>query len=124
MGDGFAGDHWGRGYDEEVMDGWSDSSASDRETSSSEDEQVWTPNTARISQIRASAADVQAKQREAEEERMRAARATLEQMGERAYWRKPGQVLDSVAEGAYGWKTLSTGEPALDRSSRTLTRQE
>ena len=53
-----------------------------------------------------------------EEERAREARAILEDLGERSYWRKPGVEVEPVPEGVYGWKEMSTGELKVGNQGR------
>ncbi|KAI9632365.1 Spc98 family-domain-containing protein [Dioszegia hungarica] len=121
----FRGEHWGASYDEEVHSGWSESSGSsshDGSSSDEEQEQVWTPTSARVAKAKRGTADLTAMRRGLEEEeRAREARAILEDLGERSYWRKPGVEVEPVPEGVYGWKEMSTGVSSFALSERILT---
>ena len=100
MADPFDGDHWGRGYDEEVREGWTDSesSGSDREG-----ERIITPlrerNGAITIQSRVIEDDGEVRLREAEEK--------MRRLGD-GYWRNGGRVVESREIGE-GWRTVSTG---------------
>ena len=100
MADPFDGEHWGKGYDEEVRDGWTDSesSGSDREG-----ERIITPlrerNGAIAIQSRVIQDDGEVWLREAEEK--------MRRLGD-GYWRTGGRVVESREVGE-GWRTVSTG---------------
>jgi gamma-tubulin complex component 5 len=107
----FEGDHWGKGYDEEIGDGWPDS-ASHTSHSDSEDEQVWTPNTDRIKKFGPVSRGREKDEVRMDEaaERMRDARAILERLGERAYWLQPSVEVGHIGEDVFGWRDLSTSK--------------
>jgi hypothetical protein len=100
MADPFDGEHWGKGYDEEVREGWTDSesSGSDREG-----ERLITPLRERVgvipSQSRVDGEDGDMKLREAEEMMRRL---------ETGYWRTGGRVVESREVGE-GWRSVLTG---------------
>ena len=107
MSDPFEGDHWGKGWDEEVKKGWTDSES--EETSDAEEEIV-TPSSRTmadpVGRVRS-----QLYQRKADShERLRAAEATLRGLKQNAYWRTGGRDIRQPEERPQGWRALSTGE--------------
>lgn len=113
MSDPFEGEHWGKGHDEEVKHGWTDSEtefASDSSSSVLEDEAIVTPLTERIV---GGKRDEERRIREEKlregERRLEVARKALEEL-EMGYWRTGGRPLAPRAKGIFGWKALTTGE--------------
>lgn len=108
MSDPFDGEHWGKGHDEEVREGWTDSE-SDSEETLSEDEAIVTPLPDRTMGI---ARDAERRIREEKlkegEERLERARNTLERL-EMGYWRTGGEVVLPIKEGIFGWQAVTTG---------------
>ena len=100
MADPFDGDHWGRGYDEEVREGWTDSesSASDREG-----ERIITPLRERHETIPNQSRIIE----DGGEVRLRAAEDKMRRLGN-GYWRNGGRVVESREIGE-GWRMVSTG---------------
>jgi len=100
MADPFDGEHWGKGYDEEVREGWTDSesSGSDREG-----ERLVTPLRERVgvipSQSRVNEEDGDVRLREAEEK--------MRNLGD-GYWRTGGRLVETREVGE-GWRAVSTG---------------
>jgi hypothetical protein len=100
MADPFDGEHWGKGYDEEVREGWTDSesSGSDREG-----ERLITPLRERVgvipSQPRVEEEDAEMKLREAEE--------MMKRLGD-GYWTTGGRPVETREIGE-GWRAVSTG---------------
>lgn len=107
MSEPFAGAHWGKGYDEEVLSGWTDSSSESDESSSSSEEEIVTPALARL----VSRKEVQVREAEL---RVAQGRARLEQAKEAleglagGYWRTGGIELEPTKEGLFGWRDLNT----------------
>jgi len=107
MAEPFSGAHWGKGYDEEVLSGWTDSS-SGSEDSSSDNEEIVTPALERM-------VNRQDAQRRETDARLTAAKARLETAKEAlkalegSYWRTGGEQLDAVRDGLFGWRDLNTG---------------
>ena len=110
MSEPFTGAHWGKGYDEEVKHGWTDSESS----SGDSDVEVVTPSTGRIRSSLADRAGLrrledQALQR-GDEQRLKAAEETLRAFKEHAYWRQGGGPIESLETDLYGWRALTTRE--------------
>lgn len=107
MSDPFEGDHWGKGHDEEVKHGWTDSE-SDSEETTSEEEEIVTPL---HDQPTGSTRDAEKKIREERiregEKRLEAARRALESL-ETGYWRTGGKALSPATEGIFGWQAVTT----------------
>ena len=108
----FSGDHWGKGYDEEVRRGWTDSESSSddgRATDSSvEDEEIVTPSIERLALTCREEARRQVEERVREgERRLESAQVALDTL-ERAYWRTGGEVLPPMEQDLFGWKELLT----------------
>jgi gamma-tubulin complex component 5 len=102
MADPFDGEHWGKGYDEEVKEGWTDSedSSSDREA-----ERIVTPLRERVG---ATQAQLKAQEEEIDGEiRMKDAEEMMRKLGE-GYWRTGGRVVQPREVGE-GWRAVSTG---------------
>jgi gamma-tubulin complex component 5 len=101
MADPFEGDHWGKGYDSEVREGWTDS---DSNSSGDEREKIVTPLRERVGVAHAQArVDI-------EQEgvmRMREAEERMRRLGE-GYWVTGGKVVER-AEVGEGWRAISTG---------------
>ena len=109
MDEPFSGDHWGAGYDEEVHEGWTDSSGSDGGDLSSEDEpeRIVTPLTERaFSRKDIAKRELEDKVRAAEE-RLRLAEESLRTLQE-GYWRTGGKELEAMREGLSGWREMMT----------------
>jgi len=102
MADPFEGDHWGKGYDSEVKEGWtdSDSSGDDRD----EHEKIVTPLRERVG-IAHAQARVDTEQEG--ESRMREAEERMRRLGE-GYWSTGGKLVE-VREVGEGWRAVSTG---------------
>jgi hypothetical protein len=100
MADPFEGEHWGKGYDDEVREGWTDSesSGSDREG-----EKLITPIRERVgaipSQPRVEEGGAEMELREAEE--------MMRKLGD-GYWKSGGRVVEPREVGE-GWRAVSTG---------------
>jgi hypothetical protein len=111
MDEPFTGDHWGAGHDEEVHEGWTDSSESDSASESSveEDERIVTPLTERArSRKDIARRELEAKVRAAEE-RLRLAEESLRTLQD-GYWKTRGKELEAMKEGLFGWRGIMTGE--------------
>jgi gamma-tubulin complex component 5 len=119
MAEPFTGTHWGKGYDEEVLEGWTDSSSEDDEQSSTgSEEDIVTPALERASHRREEQrreADVRLKAGEA---RLAAAEEALKGL-EQSFWVTGGVELESMQEGLSGWRELNVGE----LSGSQVTRQ-
>lgn len=113
MSDPFEGDHWGTGHDEEVVEGWFDSSDDDETGSGSSgasDTDVVTPHSNRaVRSSRHPAESGPNAQREEEEERLRLAREVLRKQDDSAYWRSVPTELERSRDEAFGWREISTG---------------
>jgi hypothetical protein len=100
MADPFDGEHWGKGYDDEVREGWTDSESSGSER---EGERLITPLRERVgvipSQSRVDEEDGETKLREAEEK--------MRKLGE-GYWTTGGRPVETREVGE-GWRAVSTG---------------
>ena len=112
MAEPFTGTHWGKGYDEEVLDGWTDSE-SEISTSNSEDEEVVvTPFSSRGEFLKKKKEqEVQDRQKMLKEgeERLERAVKALEGL-EGAYWNSGGNDLPDLPSGLFGWKDLVNGQ--------------
>lgn len=103
MSEPFEGEHWGKGYDDEVHEGWTDSEDSE-DAESSESEEILTPSSRNVKRVTRVV-----EQREDEwDERVREAQEVLRLR--EAYWTDGGMVQRSVPEGLYGWRDVTTSE--------------
>jgi gamma-tubulin complex component 5 len=134
MEEPFSGDHWGAGYDEEVHEGWTDSSGSDdgSQSSEEEDERIVTPLTERTRNRKEIARRELEEQVRAAEERLRLAEDSLRTLQDR-YWKTGGKELEQIQGGLFGWRSIMTGEsriscildmPDLRRKCRQLSRAD
>ena len=115
MAEPFTGDHWGKGYDEEVKRGWTDSESeddymgSDGSDRASPGEVIITPSSDRAF----SAQDLARMEKEMRiregEERLERAVDVLKGLDE-AYWRTGGEVVEGDVADVYGWRDVSTSE--------------
>ena len=117
MAEPFTGSHWGREYEEEVKEGWTDSD------SSSEDDnvQVVTPSTGRILRSRPAAETLENVQiekiKETSEARLRLAEETLRHFREEAYWNVKETFFQAPSPSdVSGWRALSTSAPIFLRA--------
>lgn len=110
MSEPFEGDHWGPGYNEEVSEGWTDSS--DGSVTPSEDEIV-TPAAKTSRQSTAQIArEAETARRAEEEQRILLAKLRLRDLAAGAYWQTGGSELPS-SSGLHGWCSLSSSKPHL-----------
>lgn len=107
----FEGEHWGPGCDDEVSEGWTESE-SEGSSSLSEDEIVTPEVSSRPSA--ASAREAEVSRRAEEDARILLAKLELRELGAGAYWKTGGDPLPS-AEGAHGWRALSSRTSQLQR---------
>jgi gamma-tubulin complex component 5 len=111
MSEPFTGPHWGPGYNEEVLEGWTESEGS--ETSSASDEEVVTPSTKVVGLSKAARARLEEKRKyEEAETRLAEARLQLDKLKDGAYWKQDGASVNPVKAGLYGWWEMTTGEPS------------
>ena len=103
----FSGAHWGKGYDEEVLSGWTDSS-SGSEDSSSDNEEIVTPALERMVHRKDAQRRVTDTHLAAGKARLETAKEALKGL-EESYWRTGGEQLDVVRDGSFGWRDLNTG---------------
>jgi gamma-tubulin complex component 5 len=103
----FIGAHWGKGYDEEVKDGWTDSDV--EESSSGSDEEVVTPSS-KVRHIRAGQHGGNHSPDLDLEETGRRGKEVLEGLKRSQYWKKQAEPVEPMREGLYGWKELTTSE--------------
>ena len=106
MSDPFEGDHWGKGWDEEVKNGWTDSESEE----TSEEEEIVTPSSRTMGDPMASVRSLVDQRKADSLERLRAAEATLRGLKQNAYWRTGGRDIHQPEERPQGWRALSTGE--------------
>jgi gamma-tubulin complex component 5 len=121
MSDPFTGPHWGKGYDEEVREGWTESEDESEDSGSSGlDDEVLTPSGKpdRLSK-RAEERLQEAIRWEDAQDRSRRAWAALENIKREQYWKTTDECLERLPVGSYGWRDLTTGRLLI--SSRTLT---
>lgn len=110
MAEPFEGDHWGPGYDEEVMEGWTESEDSEGNTTATEEEVV-TPalKTPRYRSAAADAArEAELRRRAEEEQRLLFAKLSLRDLGANAYWKSGGCDVP-IRDDLHGWRALSSG---------------
>lgn len=115
----FEGDHWGLGHDEEVSEGWTDSS--DGSDTQSEDEIV-TPATKVARSAAQIAREAEAARRAEEEQRILLAKLRLRELAATAYWQTGGTPVPS-SDDMHGWRALSSSTSCYLTSWPLLTCQ-
>jgi hypothetical protein len=104
MADPFEGDHWGKGYDSEVREGWTDSDSNSSGDDRDEQEKIVTPLRERVGVTHAQArVDIE----QEGEMRLREAEERMRELGE-GYWVTGGKVVQGAKVGE-GWRAVSTG---------------
>ena len=108
MAEPFTGTHWEKGYDEEVLDGWTDSSSDDEVSTIGSDEEIVTPALERTVGREVQRREAAARVKEGEA-RLAKAKEALKGL-EESYWRSGGTALENMREGLFGWRELNIGE--------------
>ena len=111
MREPFSGTHWTDNPDEEDLEGWSDSDENDDvEESSASEEEIVTPSSVRLRQMRLDRERLE-KDRHHEEvlHQISLAKEELRRHRENSYWVTGGSPVSDLPDGLYGWRDLSTG---------------
>lgn len=115
MSEPFTGEHWGSGWDEEVIDGWTDSEESNGGSTASEDEVVTPASTQpRLKSAGEIAREMETRKREDEQHRLLLSKLALRELEGEAYWKSGGTLVEPRPD-LRGWAALSLRkQPSAD----------